>query len=128
MMEEIVCSYQLKSLRDQAASGQYVRPQILQFTPTELAGCVDLSLKQKAALEEHWQQFVSDIKSARAFLGEHTTQAANGMVAAMEAGEYNPSSSKAAAEVRLIECTPTTTTERIGYTFSFVFNNCSVSY
>ncbi len=102
MMEEIVCTYQLKALRDQAAAGQYIRPQILQFSPTELAGCVDLSIQQRETLEEHWGQFVTDIKMARAELGSFTSKVADAMDATMATGVYKPASSVEAAKVRLL--------------------------
>jgi hypothetical protein len=99
MMEEIVCTYQLKSLREQAASGQYIRPQILQFSPTELASCVELSSEQKSTLEAHWKQFVIDINMARATLCQYTSQVADDVEAAMAMGEYRPNSGVDAAEV-----------------------------
>ena len=99
-MEEIVCTYQLKSLRDQAAAGQYVRPLMLQYSPTELAGFVDLSLEQRSKLDQHWQQFVHDIKVARSALGQYTWQVASKMDLSMVTGEYTPASSVDAAQVR----------------------------
>jgi hypothetical protein len=100
MMEKIVCTYQLKSLRDQYASGDYVRPHLLQYSPTELASCVNLSYEQTTALEAHWNKFVEDVKEARSTLGESTSKAMDGVKAAMQTGKtYKPASTPHAAEV-----------------------------
>jgi hypothetical protein len=99
----MVCIHQLKAIREQVAAGKYVRPQILQSDPDELVRCVGLDSEQRARLEEHWQQFVKDIQSARVTLGKYTSKVSGGLEAAMETGVYNPSSSKAAAEVSTIE-------------------------
>jgi hypothetical protein len=96
-LEEMVCTHQLKALREQAAAGKYVRPRIMENSPTELTGCISLSSEQRVKLEEHWKEFVEDIQAARSILGTYTSKAEG----VMEAGEYNPPSSKAAAEVSI---------------------------
>ncbi|KAL4519065.1 hypothetical protein Ndes2526B_g00169 [Nannochloris sp. 'desiccata'] len=102
MMEEIVCTYQLKSLRDQFASGQYVRPHMLQFSPAELASCVELSYEQKIALESHWKKFINDIKEAASTLEEYTSKVFDGVEAVMQTGVYKPASTSHAAECFLL--------------------------
>jgi hypothetical protein len=99
MLEEIVCIHQLKAIREQVAAGKYVRPQILQSDPDELVRCVGLDSEQRVRLEEHWQQFVKDIQSARSILGKYTAKVEASTEATMEAGVYTPPSSKSAAGV-----------------------------
>jgi hypothetical protein len=99
VLEEIVCTYQLKVLREQAALGQYVRPKMLQNGPAALAGCIRLTTKQVYRLEQHWKQFVEDIQAARSILGTYTSKLEASTEVTMGTGQYNPSSSKAAAAV-----------------------------
>ncbi len=100
MLEEIVCVHQLKALREQAAAGIYVRPQILQSGPGQLAERVELGAQQIEKLEELWKQFVRDIKAARLYLGKYTSKVADEVEAVLETGVYTPASSAQAAEVR----------------------------
>jgi hypothetical protein len=99
-LELIISSFHLKALRDKAANGQYVRPKMLQNGSTELAGCVGLSFQQREKLIEPWKQFVRDIKAARTFLGKHASKISDKVEATMETGEYRPTSSQDAAQVR----------------------------
>jgi hypothetical protein len=103
-LEEMVCTYQLKALREQAAAGKYVRPRILENSPNQLLRCVELNYEQRVKLEEHWKEFVEDIQAARSILGTYTSKAEASTEGVMEAGEYNPSSSKDAAEVSIDYC------------------------
>ena len=89
----------LKTLRDEAAAGQYVRPLMLRSSPTEVAGFKELSNEQKERLEKHWKQFVKDIRMARLVLGQSTAEAQDRVEEAMATGEYNPASSADAAKV-----------------------------
>jgi hypothetical protein len=98
-MQEIVCIHLLKALRDQAAAGKYVCPQMLQNGPGQLAECVELSPEQVVKLEEVWRQFVRDIKAARLFLGTYTSKVADDVEAVMETGVYTPNSGVHAAQV-----------------------------
>jgi hypothetical protein len=99
MLEEIVCIHHLKALREQAAAGKYVRPQMLQNGPGQLSECVGLSPEQMEKLEEVWRQFDRDIKAARLFLGTYTSKVADDVEAVMETGVYTPNSGVHAAQV-----------------------------
>ena len=96
---ETVIRMHLKTLREEAAAGQYVRPLMLQYSPTELAECVDLNDEQKEKLEKHWQHFVKDIRMARSAFGQSTAGVHDRVQAAMATGQYNPTSSAEAAKV-----------------------------
>jgi hypothetical protein len=97
--EDIVCSYHLKSLKDRAAAGQYVRPELLQTGPSELARSVGLTPEQVNELEEHWAEFAQEIEKARLTLGRHTSKLADGLDASLQTGVYDPASSADAAKV-----------------------------
>jgi hypothetical protein len=103
-LEEIVCVHQLKVLREQAAAGNYVRPQILEKGTTELIGRLHLNSEQGKRLEELWKRFVRDIKAARLFLNKYTSKVADALAEATttETGEYKPDSSAQAAQVGIL--------------------------
>jgi len=100
-IEDVVCTYYLQYLKDQAA-GKYVRPKILQNGSSELVKSVALTPEQTNKMEEHWEEFVEEIREARSILGGSATKASNGIDAAFEKGEYKPISSVDAAGVSFI--------------------------
>jgi len=94
-----VCTYHIKSFRDQAAAGHYVRPKMLQNGPSELALSVGLTSEQSNKLEKHWEEFVQEIQTARSRLGRYTSSASDKVEASLKRGTYNPASSADAAKV-----------------------------
>ena len=88
-------------MRDQNAIGHYVRPRMLQYSPTEAKLAINFSPEQLKKIEEPWKQFVRDIKEARGILQRHTSRVADSVDKAMATGQYDPGCSANAAQVIL---------------------------